>query len=132
MTRATYSIDPELRWDRATLEWVVLREFQVCWHRDGKPAWNFTVPAGFRNDLASIPKRARSIIPQVGPNIQAAIVHDWCYSHEVFFRGVDMTRAEADQLFLDGMASLEVPWLRRNTMHLAVRVGGSASWRKTN
>lgn len=128
LPRVIYSIDPELRWDRATLEWIVLREFRVFWYRDKKPAWYFMVPAGFRTDLASIPKRARGIIAQVGPNLQAAIPHDWCYTHVVSLRGVEMTRAEADQLFLDGMASLGVPWLRRKIMYWAVRVGGKGRW----
>ena len=129
MTRVSYSIDPELRWDRKSGEWIVLREFWVNWYRDGKPTWSFAVPAGFPTDLASIPKRARGIIPQIGPNIQAAIAHDWCYTHDILLRGRKMTRSEADQLFLDGMTSLGVPWLRRKIMYLSVRVGGKGRWR---
>jgi hypothetical protein len=128
MTRVVYSRDPELRWDHKTEKWTVLREFQVYWHRRGKPAWYFTVSAGFPTDLASIPRIARSIVPQVGRHLQAAIAHDWCYTYAVFLRGVEMTRAEADQLFQDGSASLGVPWFRREIMYLAVRAGGKGRW----
>jgi hypothetical protein len=123
-----YNRDPELRWDLKAEEWIVLREFRVSWCRAGKSTWTFTVPAGFRNDLASIPKRLRGIIPQVGRHLQAAIAHDWCYTDKVFLHGRKMTRAEADQLFLDGMMSLGVPWLRRKVMYSAVRVGGRGRW----
>ena len=127
-----YSIDPELRWDRKTLEWVVLREFRVHWYRSGKLSSTFIVSAGFRTDLASIPRIARSLIPVIGPNLQAAIVHDWCYTQMLFLHGAEMTKAEADQLFLDGMKSLGVPWLRRNAMYAGVRAGGRGRWKSTS
>ena len=129
MTRVTYNIDPELRWDRKALEWVVLREFRVYWDRTGKALASFIVPADFRTDLASVPKRLRGIVPQVGPNLQAAITHDWCLEHTMYLYGwVEMTEVEKHQLFLDGMASLGVPWLRRKIMYQAVRAWGW--WKK--
>jgi hypothetical protein len=124
MTRVVYSHDPELRWDHKTEKWTVLRGFGAHWHRDGGYEGSLTVPAGFRTDLASVPRIARSIVPQIGRHLQAAIVHDWCLGREVVMRGVEMTEAEKHQLFLDGMASLGVPWLRRKIMYQAVRTWG--------
>lgn len=126
--RVVYSVPPDLRWDRRALKWIVLREFWVHWYRPGFAPWVFTVPAEFRTDLASIPKRARGLIAQVGPNLQAAVTHDWCYGNRVFWRDHEMTRAEADLLFLHGMKSLGVPWWRRRVMYGAVRVGGEHRW----
>jgi hypothetical protein len=124
MTRVVYDLNPELRWDHKTEKWTVLREFWVNWYRDGRPVWSFAVPAGFPTDLASVPRIARSIVPQIGRHLQAAIAHDWCFTGEIFWRGKEMTEAEKHQLFLDGMASLGVPWLRRKVMYQAVRTWG--------
>ena len=123
-----YSRDPELLWDRKSLEWVVLREFQVTWNRPGRLPFTFVVPVGFRTDLASIPRALRSVVPVIGPNIQAAIAHDYCYVQVLWIYGRELTKAEADLLFLHGMESLEVPWLRRRLMYSAVRVGGAGRW----
>ncbi len=124
LPHVVYSRDPELRWDRKTLEWVVLREFWVYWYRAGKPMVSFSVLKDFRTDLASIPRLFRSVVPQVGPNLQAAIVHDWCLTRRMFFSGVEMTERLKHRLFLDGMASLSVPYIRRKVMYRAVRTWG--------
>jgi hypothetical protein len=128
MTSVVYSTVPELRWDHKTEKWTVLREFRVDWHRDGKSSRSFTVSAGFLTDLASVPRIARSIVPQVGRHLQAAIAHDWCLTHEMVFCDRKMTEAEKHQLFRDGSASLGVPWLRRNIMYQAVRAWGG--WKR--
>ena len=36
--------------------------------------------------------------------------------------------AVLDEMFLEGMKSTKVNWLRRNAMWLAVRVGGKGQW----
>lgn len=83
----------------------------------------FTVDAGFITDLASIPRVFRSIIPQVGRHIQPSIVHDFAYESKT-----NLTRAEADLLFLDGMKAVGVSWLRRQAMYRAVRAFGWTLW----
>ncbi len=77
---------------------------------------SIAVPAGFETDLASIPRRLRGIIGQIGKHIQAAIVHDYAYSGNT-----TLTKREADQLFLDCMKASGV-WLgKRWIMYWAVR-----------
>jgi len=102
----------------------LLRGFGVTWNRPGKPLFQFEVPAGFTTDLASIPRIFQSIVPKVGRHIQPAVVHDFCYEAGV----PNMSRAEADSLFLEGMKDVGVWWLRRRIMYLAVRVGGTGWW----
>ncbi|KKK88680.1 hypothetical protein LCGC14_2740720 [marine sediment metagenome] len=102
---------------------VLARGFTVTWMRDGQETVKFIVRKGFTTDLASIPRVARSIIPQVGRHIQPAIVHDWAYEDHT-----DLTRAEADMLFLEGMKAVGMPWLRRNVMYAAVRAFGRGLW----
>jgi hypothetical protein len=84
------------------------------------------VPAGYRTDLASVPRMARMIVNPAHPQIRrSAVVHDYIYSDltEMF------TRAEADSLFRaslleDGMSS-HLAWL----VWMAVRWGGRGAWR---
>ena len=103
---------------------IVVRDFSVTWQRSGKASLRFTVKKGLTTDLASIPRVFRALIPQVGRHIQPAITHDWCYKN----RQPQLSRAEADLLFLEGMAAVGVSWLRRRIMYLAVRLGGTGHW----
>jgi len=64
-------------------------------------------------------------VPKLGHHVRAAIVHDWTYrivGHE------KLSRAQADLLFLHGMASDGVPLFRRTVMYRAVRVGGGGDF----
>ena len=124
MSRAvTYSADPQLAWHAVSRAWELTESFEVTW--EGLPSGlvMFGVEAGFITDLASIPRVFRSIIPQVGRHIQPSIAHDWCYESKT-----NLTRAEADLLFLDGMKAVGVSWLRRRAMYTAVRAFGGALW----
>lgn len=123
MSYVEYSSRPQVAWDNDNKEWVLLQRFDCTWKRPGKER-TITVEAGFTTDLASIPRVFQSITPKVGRHIQPSIVHDWCYEDNV----PGMTRKEADLLFLDGMKSSGVYWLRRQTMYRAVRLFGGALW----
>ena len=102
---------------------VLTESFAVTWERDGKEAIKFQVRKGFTTDLASIPRVFRSLIPQVGRHLQPSIAHDWTYEGHT-----DLTRAEADRLFLEGMEAVGVWWLRRKIMYTAVRTFGGGLW----
>ena len=119
----TYKGRTLLSWEDDATEFVVEEAFDANW---STPVRHFkiTVPKGFTTDLASIPRIFQSIVPKLGHHIRPAIVHDYCYEGHVR----DMTRKEADEMFLDGMKSTKVSWLRRNVMWLAVRVGGKGLW----
>jgi len=85
------------------------------------------VPEAFITDLASIPKVARSVIPQNGRHRYAAIVHDWIYATA---GGASQLcdRHTADCVFMEAMIVLGVPWSKRHLMYAAVRVGGWVTW----
>lgn len=126
MRTVSYSADPQLTWHAVSRAWELTRSFEVTWKGHEFPLANpmvFTVDAGFMTDLASIPRAFRSIIPQVGRHIQPSIAHDWCYESKT-----NLTRAEADLLFLDGMKAVGVSWLKRRAMYAAVRAFGWTLW----
>lgn len=81
-----------------------------------------TVPAGFVTDLASIPRLLHPLIPVNGRHRAAAIVHDYLYASQT------TSRAEADAIFLEAMASCGVRWSQRWAMYAAVRIGGWLAW----
>ncbi|MDL2275150.1 DUF1353 domain-containing protein [Desulfosarcina sp. OttesenSCG-928-G10] len=82
------------------------------------------VPAGTETDFASVPRALWRILPPWGKYSPAAVVHDYLYDSGI------MTRAEADQVFLDLMKALGVPYLTRYAMYWGVRAGGWVSWNK--
>ena len=84
--------------------WVSLTTIKIYSERVG----TFVIPPWVPNNLASIPKIARSIIDVNGPHRIAAIVHDYLYltkgqvqrpSGEV----ATLTRKQCDELFYDIM-----------------------------
>jgi hypothetical protein len=92
------------------------------------------IPKGFTNDLASIPRVFRLLIPVNGKHREAAVLHDYLYHSKGLiycrrrFLPVRYTREESDKLFLEAMISCAVPVWKRNLMYWAVRVGGRAAW----
>lgn len=84
----------------------------------------FIVQAGFETDLASVPRLFWAWFPPNDPLYQApAVVHDHLYrTHEV-------SRRDADGIFLRQMRELGVSWVRRRLIYLAVRAGGKAAYR---
>jgi hypothetical protein len=82
-----------------------------------------TIPAGFKTDLASIPRGLWNVLPQVGRYDAAAVVHDYLYQMPL---GVD--RSEADAILLEAMGVLKVGWWTRTVIYSAVRVGGGKIW----
>ena len=81
------------------------------------------VPAGFETDGASIPRAFWNILSPFGGYFPAALLHDFLYSPEstAFY---PLSRECADYLFLEAMYNIEVPWLKRHTIHSAVRMFG--------
>lgn len=77
----------------------------------------FTIPANFETDLASIPKVAWSIMaPTHSSLIRAAIVHDWFYR-----KTCDFTRQETDLIFYHILRNDGVSVIRASIMYYAVR-----------
>lgn len=117
-------LDPH--WDRGSLDWVLDAPISFIWVVDGKVRYDFKVPVGFHTDLSSIPRWARSIIPQIGRQNRPSVGHDFAYEDGV----PGMERVEADLMFLDGMKRDKVNALRRWVMYGAVAAGGSPLWGK--
>jgi len=96
----------------------------------GKPLI-ITVPKGFQNDLASIPRALTWLFPVNGRHRWAAVIHDWLYTNKGFLGDrMIFTRLECDQVFLEGMKVMGVPWWKRHSMYRGVRAGGWVRWNK--
>lgn len=77
-----------------------------------------TVPKLFVTDLASVPQIFWTVYPKHGKYTRAAVMHDFIYS------GAFLPRKLCDELFLQAMYTLGVPWWQAYSMYTAVRVFG--------
>lgn len=84
---------------------------------------NYTVPAGFVTDGASIPRALWTLVgAPLDTYAEAAVLHDYLYRTGC----VDKTRA--DDLLLEAMAALDVGWFTRRTIYLGVHWFGGPAW----
>ena len=83
---------------------------------------HFTVPTGFRTDLASIPRLFWNILPPFGKYTEAAVLHDWLYRTHL------VSRPQADALLLEAMTLCRVPAWQRVVIYGAVRLFGWSAW----
>jgi Protein of unknown function (DUF1353) len=89
------------------------------------------VKAGFKTDLASIPRALWNILPPVGKYDAAAVLHDCLYQlGGVPYLYGTITRAEADAVLLEAMGVLGVSRWQRWTIYAGVRAGGWKVWNK--
>lgn len=126
-----------LRDDWRTYE--LLAPWTYRWLHDGR-THEITLPAGFRTDLASVPRTFwRFVAP--GDLRQASLPHDLIYSYAghvpADYYTVDSlpapeswTRQSADRLFARVMRDAGVSMPRRRAAYLAVRVAGWAVWQR--
>jgi hypothetical protein len=92
----------------------------------------------FVTDLASVPLVTSWLVPKDGTHTPAALVHDALIRKKdepIVHDGPEVSRHEADRIFLEAMAHLEVPYLRRWMMWSAVTIAtlvtpgeGRAHW----
>lgn len=81
------------------------------------------VKAGFKTDLASIPRLLWGVYPPFDPEYRAAaILHDGVYASEL------LPRSECDWLLLEAMQAQGNSWFTRNAFYASVRVGGGSVW----
>nr|DAJ24678.1 MAG TPA: Protein of unknown function (DUF1353) [Caudoviricetes sp.] len=85
------------------------------------------VPKGFKTDYASVPRIFRNIINSYSKHGRGAVVHDWLYSSQC---KTDITREEADKIFLEIMAECGVNKIKRKFMYRMVRIFGSSHFRR--
>lgn len=107
-------------------EWTLLHEFAFVSVVLGRKV---TVPKGFVTDFASVPRLPFAYWAAGGKGDAAAVLHDWGY------RVKEITRAQADALFLEAMETdgsafgipAERTW-RARAMAATVRAFGWIAW----
>lgn len=91
----------------------------------------YLVPARSGTDGASVPRVFSWLIPRSGRYLPAAVMHDYAYRRRV--PNGDFEYREADQVLLEGMRRLGVPFVQRWTIFSAVRwsclARGYRGWR---
>jgi hypothetical protein len=85
------------------------------------------VPEGSVTDWASIPEVIRPLLPNTYGK-RAAVVHDYLYRTKGL--GGLYDRKRCDEIFLEALKVLEVPWRIRQTLYSGVRIGGWVPWNK--
>jgi hypothetical protein len=80
------------------------------------------VPAHFRTDFASVPRFLWPLFPPWGPSWRAAVVHDYLYQMR------ELTRREADRVFLHLCLRCGVPRGLAVAAYLALRACGWTHW----
>ena len=93
------------------------------------------VPVGFLTDFASVPRLLQGIVPKMGSHDRAAVVHDYLYREApqvlVEPEGCkQISRRDADGVFLRIMREQHVGCLRRCVLYWGVRLGGWVAWRR--
>lgn len=82
----------------------------------------FTVPVGFFTDFASVP-RLGVVYALLGDRAhEPAVIHDWIYYSAV------TTREVADDVLMEAMETLNLPWWQRYPIWWGVRMGGWVAW----
>ena len=87
-----------------------------------------TVPANFLSDGLSIPSVFHSFFAggKSPRYIPTGMLHDYLYKINEF---PEMTRKQADKIFLIWLKRYRVKFLTRHIIHKAVRVGARKSWK---
>lgn len=115
---------PKVVWNSGDRPWLLKTPLKV-W--SDRLSTYLTVPAGYLTDLASVPRWPLVYLSTGGYAALPSILHDWLYEVPG-----DITRKQADQVFLDLMRELNDPpnAITRRLMYLGVRLGGRRAWRR--
>lgn len=99
---------------------LVERDYRCAFRLDSRDII-YTVPAGTKTDLASIPRFAQGIVEKLGAHIEAAVVHDrLCIDKGVIRPDLILTSEEAADVFNEAMKTARVPDDTRDLMYCAV------------
>ncbi len=85
------------------------------------------VPAGFKTDLASVPRVPLVYLSWGGRAHREAVIHDYLYR---IGSKPPVTRGMANKVFLEAMACRDKPFWVRWPMYLGVVIGGGLSYHK--
>ena len=91
------------------------------------------VPVGFRTDEVSAPQATWSFIgiPPDGYYRAAGVVHDYLYSLNGKLPNITFTRQQCDDILVEILSRLDVPWWKQKAVYLAVRLFGNSHWKGT-
>lgn len=123
-------------WLKGGKEWRVSKSFEF--HSGEYNSGLFIrCHEGMVTDLASIPRAIRWLIPKVGMDAQASVVHDRGYRDgfvrvriDVCERQIAVSRGMIDSMYLQAMRALGVSRWRRHTLYIGVKVGGWVVWNR--
>jgi len=89
------------------------------------------VPAGFQTDFASVP-RVPIFFTLFGDRAhREAVLHDYLYRIDAICTvAYDITRSQADNVFLEAMTERGKGWFVRYAMYWGVRAGGWTAYHK--
>ena len=89
---------------------------------------DYSVPAGFETDGASIPRWLWPVCghPLQAPRVIAAVVHDYLYGGG----DPEATRADADDLYRDMQLALGIPRRRAYLEWVVLRLFGWLHWNR--
>lgn len=87
----------------------------------------YTIPEGFRCDLASVPRIFRSVATPWHQSARAGILHDCIYRWAIWW---GVTRSESDELYRQALVDDEVSRWRAWVQKRGVRLGGWRSWNR--
>lgn len=89
------------------------------------------IPVNFISDLASIPRIFWCFLEPSGKNyVRASVIHDYLYSKKSIEAYKDLSRREADKIFLEVMKIEGVFIFKRYMMYISVRIFGSFFFRR--
>lgn len=102
--------------------WVVTKDF-IYYIGNENSNRRVLIPAGYLTDGASVPRPFWSFIPPWGQYGQAAVVHDYLCDYGSVNVGnelVSISRTDIDQVMLESMSVLKVPFVTRFFITLAL------------
>lgn len=91
---------------------------------------NFTIPAGYKTDFASVPQFLWGIFPPHGLAAIPSLIHDYMYDNRIFADelGDENARRLADVFFLNNMTDCGVPRWQRLVYYYTVRIFAKSWW----
>lgn len=115
--------NPALKWDPQDENLVATLQQKLIYNDSlGR---TFTIPAGFKCDLASVPRLLRSFSTPWHQSARSGIWHDCAYR---WFEEWGLTRSECDGIYRESLRESGVGRIRSRLQWSGVRVGGWWSW----
>lgn len=107
----------------ATGTMVVLRKELRYKSSDNR---TYTIPSGFRCDLASVPGWLRSLAPPWQQSARAGVLHDCGYR---WFEVWNAEKKVVDSLFHEALRADKTGRFRARAMYFAVKFFGGITWK---